>query len=305
MALKQIKNKIRSVKKTHKVTKAMEAVSAVKMRKSQERALVGRPYAVAALSILKRLAAGSDVQQHPLGMKRDIKRICMIVITSDKGLAGTLNSVVLKHAARIIREQKLTPEDITLICMGKKGYDYFTARGYSIHKQYGNVRDDVSIEDMHEITTYIVDLFLEGTCDSCIVVYTNFISTFEQEPIVRTILPLSSSALEEMVAGITPERGKYAEKKETEKKAPLYMIEPDATQVLDELLPFLIRIELYHALLEAKASEHSARMVAMKNASDKAEEMSRELTLDYNKERQSLITREISEITGGVEAMTV
>ena len=108
-----------------------------------------------------------------------------------------------------------------------------------------------------------------------------------------------------MVAGITPERGKYAEKKETEKKAPLYMIEPDATQVLDELLPFLIRIELYHALLEAKASEHSARMVAMKNASDKAEEMSRELTLDYNKERQSLITREISEITGGVEAMTV
>lgn len=301
MALKAVKNKIRSVKKTGQVTKAMEAVSAVKMRKSQERALEGRPYAVSALSILKRLSGSVLGLRHPLSQKREIHTLCLVVVTSDRGLAGNLNNAVLKEAGRMLKEKNIPKEHIAIIAIGRKALDYFSRRKYTIAGSFTNMADDVSVHDMKEITSLISERFMKGEYDECVAVYTNFVSTFEQNAMSRVILPLTVSEIETMILGILPQRGKYAGKEE--KRVSVYTIEPNPEEVLEELIPSLVNILLYHALLEAKASEHSARMVAMKNASEKAQEMSKELNLEFNREHQAMITREVNEITSGIEAM--
>ncbi len=300
MALKQIKNKIKATERTSKVTKAMEAVSAVKMRKSQERALEGRPYAEAALRILERVSHVRDAQAHPLFAEHTEGQHCIIVVTSDKGLAGSLNSSVLKEAHRVVRD--LSQEDVAVIAFGKKSYEYFSRRGYAVPLHYVNVKDSVEPQDLEETVEHIVRGFSEKRYHTVHVVYQTFVSTFEQNAVLRQLLPLKTSALQDIVAGIVPKHGKYSDvRKET--KASTYTVEPSQAQVYREIFPLLIRIMLYHALLESKASEHSARMVAMKNATDKAKEVAKTLTLAYNKERQSVITAEVSEITGGIEAM--
>lgn len=298
--LKQIKGKIKATDRTRKVTKAMEAVSAVKMRKSQERALSGRPYAHAALSILSRVAPSLLTLRHPLTEQRSGTRTLVVLITSDKGLAGNLNNAVLKEALRVI--QDIPKNDASFICLGRRGYEFFEKRGYRILSHRINVRDDVSIEDLAEITNEAVRHFLANECDRVVVVHQNFKSTFEQEPRTSTILPLDPAALIETVSGIVPKTGRFSSVTDSVPPA-AYTIEPSEETVLGELLPRLSRVMLYHAMLEAKASEHSARMVAMKNASDKAKDVSRSLNLVYNKARQAAITREVSEITGGIEAM--
>lgn len=303
MSLKNIKNKIRSIDKTRKVTKAMEAVSAVKMRKSQGRALEGRAYAHSALSILKRLSGSVDGTKHILSTVREIKHSCVIIITSDKGLAGSLNSGVLRRADKLIQDNNLTVLNTSFICIGRKGHEYAIRRGYTVKSEYLNMSDDVPLSGLKEVAQSIVSGFTKGVYDSVYVVYTNFHSTFEQSAEVRTILPLSLESVQEVVEGITPTSGKH-----TAPGSNLfvhdYTIEPTPEEVLSELLPFLLKIELYHTFLESKASEHSARMVAMKSASDKAKEMSDGFRLRFNKERQSLITREVSEIIGGIETLT-
>lgn len=303
--LKAIKNKIQGVSKTHKVTKAMEAVSAVKMRKSQEAALAGRPYAHSALSILKRVSGGLGTSRHPLAEKHETGKMCIVVITSDKGLAGSLNSAVLRETHRVLAEHSLGKADVAFICIGKKGYEHFSKHGYDVLSHMVNVGDDVDPETLEKTSREVIGLYSFEKYRGCAVIYTNFLSTFEQKAVSRFLLPLDVAALEELVTGIRPSAGKYADPKETgeEKTMPLYTIEPDERTVLNELLPFLINVHFYHALLESKASEHSARMVAMKNASDKARDLSKELTRKYNKARQTLITREVSEIIGGIEVM--
>jgi F-type H+-transporting ATPase subunit gamma len=300
MALKQIKAKIKATDRTRKVTKAMEAVSAVKMRKSQERALAGRPYAHAALSILSRVAPSLLQARHPLTEVRPGTRTLVILITSDKGLAGNLNNAVLKEAMRVA--SSIPKDDALFICLGKRGYEFFEKRGYRILSHRVNVRDDVSIEDLSEIGNEAMRYYLSNECDRVVVIYQNFKSTFEQVPTTGAILPLDAQALAETVAGIAPKSGRYSHVTDT--PAPTaYTVEPSEEAVLGELLPRLSRVMLYHAMMEAKASEHSARMVAMKNASDKAKDVSKSLNLVYNKARQAAITREVSEITGGIEAM--
>ena len=308
MSLKSIKNNIRSIDKTHKVTKAMEAVSAVKMRKSQERALISRPYALSALRILSRIQSGVDARRHPLIAPGEGSVTCMLLVTSDKGLAGSLNSSVIKEAARAIAD---TPkESVRFVCIGNKGREYFERRGYAVLKHYDNVSDDISLREMLDITNEITKLFTEKTVGRVLVAYTNFVSTFEQRAYVRQVLPIDFDELKKVIEAIVPKKGKFSEHTEDTESHPIeegaripYTIEPSPEEVFAELLPSLLNIELYHALLEAKASEHSARMVAMKNASDKAEEMAEELTLLFNKARQAEITSEISEIVGGMEAM--
>jgi F-type H+-transporting ATPase subunit gamma len=300
MALKLIKNKIKSIQRTSKVTKAMEAVSAVKMRKSQERALDGRTYAETALRILERVSHVRDAQEHPLFAPHNEGKHCIIVITSDKGLAGSLNSSVLKEVSNRLREYAV--QDVEIVCFGKKSYEHFIRRGYSVPLHYLNVRDDVAIEAMEEVVSLITNAFIEKKYKSVHVVYQTFVSTFEQNAVQRELLPLKTSAIQEIVQGIIPKHGKYSDI-HLETKPVAYTVEPNQEAVYKEVFPLLIKIMLYHALLESKASEHSARMVAMKNATDKAKEVSKILTLKYNKERQSIITAEVSEITGGIEAM--
>lgn len=315
MALKDIKLKIQSVKKTSTVTRAMEAVSAVKMRKAQERALGGRAYAAAALTILERISGSNELKNHPLfqtrrilnetnvGLTKSHMKTAIVLITSDKGLAGALNSNVIRSAEREIESRGLSKDDIIMLAIGRRGGDYFLNRGYVVREKHENVSDDISEKDMHMITDRLIEMHASGEIGSALVMYMNFLSTFEQKPVVRQILPITSDLIHEMVEGIVPVKGKYAGIGQGEFRPATYTIEPDAESIVKVLMPRLLNIAVYHALLEGKASEHSARMVAMKSATDKAKEMAKLLTRKFNKVRQAVITREVSEITSGIEAM--
>lgn len=301
MALKDIKAKIQATKRMNKVTRAMEAVSAVKMRKTQQAAFGGRSYARAALSVLTRLSGTGHVQNHPLSQMREGTKIAVLVITSDKGLAGGLNSGVIKKAHALVTDSK--KEDVFVYTLGKKAEEYFTNRSYNVVKAYENKGDDVALTAMEEIADTLSQGFLEGTYDSVQAIYTNFKSTFELVPTATTLLPLSAEALSELVEGITPAKGKWSD--EVTLTAPVaYEVEPSGDEVLGLLVPRLVAVSLYHMLLESKASEHSARMVAMKNASDKSKEVAHDLTRKFNKVRQAAITREVSEIVSGSTALS-
>jgi F-type H+-transporting ATPase subunit gamma len=300
MALKQIKSKIKSTERTSKVTKAMEAVSGVKMRKSQEKALSGRPFAEAALRILENISHSLDIQDHHFFQKDEGTHDCVIVITSDKGLAGSLNSAVLKEATLALKNENKS--NVELICFGKKSYEHFLRRGYTIEKHYVNVSDEVGIADVEEVVSLVTEKFKASFYKRVFIVYQNFISTFEQKAITRQILPMQKDEIRTMIEDILPRQGKYSQH-EAPKPIAVYTTEERTGILFDSIFRTIVEIMVYHALLESKASEHSARMVAMKNATDKARDVSKKLTLLYNKARQSVITREVSEITGGIEAM--
>lgn len=299
MALKQVKNKIISTQKTGKVTKAMESVSAVKMRKSQERAFAGRPYVHAALRILARLSSSQEGLSHPLAEKREAGKSLMVIVTSDKGLAGSVNSAVLKRATDAFAENA----NVDVVAIGRKALEFAKREKKEVIAEYTNVSDDVVLDDVYDITTKVMDAFKAGIYSEVRVVYQNFLSTFEQMPTMRQMLPLDPAEIHYVMRGIRPKEGKWSDDVDASDQTITYTVEPSAEEVLDTLIPQLVQIMLYHALLESKASEHSARMVAMKNATDKSKDVIKALTLQFNKERQAAITAEVSEITGGIEAM--
>jgi F-type H+-transporting ATPase subunit gamma len=193
-------------------------------------------------------------------------------------------------------------EAVSIYAFGRKGAEFFERRGYKVVERFENISDDIVINDLAKVSNDIAAAFSNEEYDRVDVVYTNFKSTFEQAAISHTVLPLNIETIGQMVEGIIPEKGKFAEKN----RAPgpkYYTVEPSVDEVLTVMIPRLVGVLFYHALLESKASEHSARMVAMKNASDKSLERSRLLTRTFNKARQAMITREVSEIVGGIEAM--
>jgi F-type H+-transporting ATPase subunit gamma len=300
MALKEIKNKIKATERTNKVTRAMEAVSAVKMRKTQGAAIADRAYARAALSILARLADSKDLAAHPLIKERRVEKTALVVITSDKGLAGALNSGVIREAERALSGR--TRGSIAVFAYGRKGLEHFTHRGYEIKQAIANKSDDVELAAVEELSRELARGFAAGEYDEVIAVYSNFKSTFEQSPTARRLLPLSLPVLRELVADIVPEKGKFSELGAIEAPA-AYSVEPAEADIIGDIAPRLVAVGLYHMLLEGKAAEHSARMVAMKNASDKSKEVAHDLTRKFNKIRQAAITREVSEIVGGREAL--
>jgi len=299
MALKHIKNKIVATKKTGQVTKAMESVSAVKMRKSQERAFASRPYVHAAMRILTRLSHSDEGLQHPLTTHREKGAVLAVIVTSDKGLAGSVNSAVLKEAERLFA----TNDDVRVIAVGRKALEFAERAKKTVVSSYTNVTDDVTVADVYELAETAMQSFLASEVNQVVVIYQNFLSTFEQLPTKRQVLPLDPAEVHYIMRGIRPKTGKFSEDVEVETGVIAYTVEPSPAEVLSRLLPQLVEIIFYHALLENKASEHSARMVAMKNATDKAKEVVKALTIKYNKERQAAITAEVSEITAGVEAM--
>ncbi len=300
MALKQIKNKIISTKKTGKVTKAMEAVSAVKMRKSQARAFDSRPYVHAAMRILSRLSQSGDVTTHPLAQKRDVGKKLVVMVTSDKGLAGSVNSAIIKTVETMVRNG----EQFDVITIGRKATEFAARANLTVLGQFTNVSDDVTVADVYNMADVALTAYKgTETYSKVEVVYQNFISTFEQEPTKRQILPLDPAEIHYIMQGIKPKVGKFSNDAVAADTVINYEIEPSASAVLDVLIPQLVQIMLFYALLESKASEHSARMVAMKNATDKSKEVTKFLTLKYNKARQAAITAEVAEITGGMEAM--
>ncbi len=291
------------MKKSQTVTKAMEAVSAAKMRKAQQTALKGRAYARASAAVLARVAGSRDLLSHPLATVRPVRKALYVVITSDKGLAGALNSGVLRATTADIAKGGLGQDSVQIIAVGRKAQDFFANRGYEVVRYYPN-NAAVTATEMRLIVDEAAAHFIGGV-DVVKVAYQNFVSTFEQRPTLRTVFPLSLEALQQVVGDIVPARGAFAEQsnKLASHQPSTYTLEPGETTVLTAVLPMLAGVIVYHALLESQASEHSARMVAMKGATDKAGERQHALTLQYNKARQASITREVSEITGGMEAM--
>jgi F-type H+-transporting ATPase subunit gamma len=301
--LKAIKTKIRSIAKTQKVTKAMEAVSAAKMRKAQQAAIASRAYARAASSILARLSGTKQAEYMALAATRPVNSALYVVITSDKGLAGALNSAVLRATSADIAASGLAVQAVSIVAIGRKAQDYFTTRGYEIVQYYPNT-DEIESGEMGQILQIASGRFEAGETDLVKVVYQNFVSTFEQRPTLRIIFPLSITELQKVVDDIVPARGVFAQPTTLEVTPNAYSIEPSEEEVLSAVVPLLAGIFLYHALLESQASEHSARMVSMKSASDKAVELTDKFTLQFNKARQAAITQEISEITGGMAAIS-
>ena len=287
--------------KTRKVTKAMEAVSAVKMQKSQELALSGRAFATVALKILNAMTKDIEQTKHDFVMSRQSGKYGFLLITSDKGLAGSLNSAVLKKAQEFINVYK--PENIQAIAIGRRAKEFLLRRGVEVLFYKENKEDKVELEDTKEIVDHILQYHMHKATRSWHMAYMNFVSTFDQMPIMRQVLPLSESEIEDLIDDIEVKKTEREKPVKNEDKKYPYLQETDSEDLLKELIPQLLNIMVHHALWESKASEHSARMVAMKSATDKAGEISADLLLKFNKARQAAITREVSEITSGVEAM--
>ena len=286
----------------------MEAVSAVKMRRSVGIAVQARPYALSTLHILqeirKTLGDNGDILPTLLA-KRPIKTSAVVVISSDKGLAGSFNTSVFREAEKVLK-QKLNTSYI--IAVGKKARDYFEHR-QMLKKGFVGAGDYGTLSETKPIAEYILKEFISGAADEVVIIYTNFISALRQEVISRTLLPLQYETLKQSVSDIIPERGKYANvprfftEKEEKKNTSEILFEPRGEKLLEKLLPALLEIEVHNAILEANASEHSSRMVAMKSASDNAGDLIDTLSILYNKPRQATITKELAEITGGREAL--
>ena len=282
----------------------MEAVSAVKMRKAQEKALIARPFALSALSILTRISGAVDLREHDFVKEREVRRTLMIVMTSDRGLAGSLNSAVLAQAVEALRERGRAKETVGIIALGRKAADYFQKRGWNIAMARERMEDFPALAGLEAVAAEALELYKKGEkgqYDEVLLVYTNFLSTFRQEAVVRKILPLDMRALREVVGGIVPVKGKFSDlyAPVSSREREVYTLEPSPEDIFENLASYLVSIFLYHGALEAKASEFSARMVAMKNAGDKAEEVGKTLNRQFNRARQAAITKEVSEIISG------
>jgi F-type H+-transporting ATPase subunit gamma len=281
---RDIRRRIRSVKNTAQITKAMQMVASSKMRKAQLAALAGRPYAALMNNVLANVSGAVLDFRHPLMEKRSGDRRAVILISTDKGLCGALNSNLTREAA------KFDKETTTFVCAGKKGAQFVARTKRKLAAEF-TYKDSPLFAEARAISRFVRELFLKGDVDRVDVLFTNFISTLNQKPEVMPLLPIGE--LKGVQAGVHGhEMSVPLEQSKLE-----YQFEPGAENVLESLLPHYLNFQVYQILLEAKASEHSSRMVAMKNATDNAKQLIKDLTLEYNKLRQANITKELLEIT--------
>ena len=303
-----IKRRIRAVQNTAQITKAMEMVSANKMRRSQEIALAARPYALKALEILRELGRRAPALP-TLMYQREIKNTLFVLVTADKGLAGSLNSNIFRCFEKFERKLTKTKNDsgeIAYIAVGKKSEDYLVRRGKKITNSFTKFGDYIETEEIQPLADCIINGYEIGLWDRVFMLSTHFRTTLRQDVVLREILPATPESIETTVNEIVPEYGRYAEnakERNTTNNNWEYLIEPSPQFIMDSLVRHLVETQIYALVLEANASEHSARMVAMKNASDNALELKNSLSLLYNKSRQAGITREIAEISAGAEAL--
>lgn len=279
----QLKRRIRSVENTAKITKAMSMIAASKMRRTQEMALRGRPYNDHINALLADLAAQPHEEDnlHPVLRRRDVDNLTVVHITPDRGLTGGLNTSINREAAQFILHQSAKSNVITV---GKKGRDFMVSGGQDVKAVFTDLGDQPSLIDIAPIARLVIDDYTAERVDAVYISYASFVSTTIQQPIVIQLLP------------VVP-----AELKSSESVG--YIYEPDSMTVLTELLPRFVEMQIYHSVLESIASEQSARMVAMRNATDNANEMVDDLTLVMNKARQESITKELLDIIGGAVAV--
>ncbi len=290
-----LKERIRSVRATKKITRAMELIAASRIVKAQARVAAAVPYSEQITEVVKDLAAGGASSDSPLlSGRQEIKHTCYVVITADRGLCGGYNSGVQRAAEGEVKADILAGEDYTIIPVGKKAEGYFRFRGYTLGKAFSGFSAQPSYEDAREIGEHVIDLFVSGQVDRVELVYTRFISAGSQEVVLRPLVPLSADTVAggDGKAGGTDGAGGGD-----------YEFEPDPETILDTLLPRYVEARVYAALLNAAASEHAYRQRAMKSATDNADELIKSLSRIMNRARQDSITTEIMEIVGGAEAL--
>ncbi len=284
LATKAIKRRISSVKSTRKITKAMELVAASKMRRAVEAAVASRPYSSHAWEMLTRmLRATAERAAHPLLESREEGKTLVIVVTSNRGLCGGLNSNILRRTNELIA----TLESPDFVSVGKKGDRALSKRGSNLVASFVDIGDTPTYLSIAPIARIATEGFINGTYNKVVMVYSEFISAIAQKPTVRQILPLAVQE-QQAVANSSEE----------------FLFEPSADAVLETMIPRLVEVQLYQGMLEAAASEHSARMVAMRNATDAAKDMLDDLVFSWNRARQAAITKEIAEISSGMTALT-
>jgi len=278
-----IRRRIKSIRNTAQITKAMQMVAASKMRKAQNLALAGRPYSRLMNRVLVSLQQRTDSKLHPLLQIREVKKELVVVISTDKGLAGALNTNLLREAATF------DPNKTSYVVAGRKARQFLVRTRRDMMADFA-LKDAPAFSETKEIAKFCVEKFLSSEVDKVSVLYTHFINTINQNPVVRTLLPISSFELPQAPAeGATPQ----------DSTDPMvgYLFEPTPEGVLDVMLPYYLQYQVFQMILDARASEHSARMVAMKNATDNAKQFIKDLTLEYNKIRQASITTELLEIS--------
>ncbi|WP_102348245.1 F0F1 ATP synthase subunit gamma [Bacillus sp. Marseille-P3661] len=283
-SLRDIKNRITSTKKTMQITKAMQMVSAAKLNRAEMNAKSFVPYMEKIQEVVASIAAGSSGVSHPMLQSRPVKKTAYLVITSDRGLAGAYNSNVLRNVNRIINERHKSTDEYVVIALGRVGRDFFKKRNMPLIKDIVGLSDQPEFADIKDIASQTVQMFADGAYDELYMYYNHFVSAIQQDFTEKKLLPLTDLAGENT-------------------KISSYEYEPSQEEILEVLLPQYAESLVYGALLDGKASEHAARMTAMKSATDNAGELIDSLTLSYNRARQAAITQEITEIVGGAAAL--
>lgn len=297
---RDIKRRIIGVKNTGKITRAMEMISAVKMRKATSAVVAIRPYAENALSVLRQIAVALEREAHPLLTERPVVNELYIVVSSNRGLCGAFNAQLIKKVRTILKEDK--DRKAQFITIGKKAENSLRRMGQTILASFPEVVAEPSSDAVRVIAKMATKEFQEGRVDRVVVLYTDYVSVMSQVVKVRALLPVTLKDAEKQVANIEGLSGEHVPVGEAVTSE--YIIEPDPAAVLEVLVPKLITMTLYHAVLESRASEEAARMMAMRNATDAAKEMGADLTLMYNQLRQQKITQEIAELSAGMAAVS-
>ena len=284
---KEIRSKIASIKNTQKITRAMEMVAASKMRKTQEIMRASKPYASKIYYVVKHIARATSEYRHPFMAVREINRVGLIVVTSDRGLCGGLNANLLRETIANMRQWQGEGKEIDLCVIGRKGQAFFKRVGGRVLASVDHLGDTPGVKDLLGVIKVMLDAFYQGEIDALHIVYNEFVNTMTQRPVVKQLLPLPVSEEDSQSLGHHWD----------------YIYEPDAKELLDALLERYIELQAYQAVVENIACEQAAKMIAMKSATDNAGDLIKEFQLAYNKARQAAITQELAEIVGGAAAI--
>lgn len=286
--LRDIKQRIKGVKSTQQITKAMKMVAAAKLRRATEAILNARPYARKIQTLLSHLASNEDLMLNPLFISRDVKNVAVVVVTAERGLCGAFNTNIIREAVRYIQED-LQEKNIShsLYCLGKKGSDYFSKRNYNVVRKYPGIFASLNYSIAQRLSDQLISGFLNGEFDKVILIFNEFKSIIQQKIVVEQFLPI-------------PVEDNAKSKGLAEAN---YIYEPNQKAIFEYLIPKHLKAQLWRVLLESNAAEFAARMTAMDNATTNAKELIRTLNLKYNKERQAAITKEILEIVSGANAL--
>jgi len=284
--LRDIKNRIVGVKSTQKITRAMKMIATAKLRGAQQRIVGARPYANKIGEMLSRLAADDSLQTNPFFAERTVKKVCVVVVTADRGLCGAFNTNIIREATSYINEELKNENAVSVFTLGKKSTEYFSRRNYNLEGKIVGLFSTLEYRSTLQLYNDLVPKYLDGEIDKIVMVYNEFVSMIQQRIVKVQLLPVPF----------------ISENKEVKTSAN-YIFEPDQISIFQSLIPKHLKVQLWRALLESNAAELSARMTAMDNATTNAKELIRSLNLKYNKERQAAITKEILEIVSGANAL--